>query len=276
METDNLKLLKQTIEAAGGVKTVELPMLNRIQLVMVPDGYSLKDLDHYRARPRRLVQKQIFATIEAFAEYVNKWAPDESALLRGELYKADQSKIGGPLDSCSTLSGTITAVLDYHEGVDAPSWCSHIAVLSSDLTPELKTWGQREKDRFSQRTFRHFLEDNAMDISDPDLASLIAKVQDVKIGSSGGRTSSVTTTVEDQSSHKRVEIESGLPDIILLALRPWRFCDKYEVKARPFLHVEDGAIQFSYHLINIDRVLEAAFNDVVTNVEALIGRKVLI
>lgn len=258
MEIDNLKLLKATVEAASEIKTLELGPRGTVELALVPEGYTLKDLDKYAKQPRRLEQKQNFATVEAFATYVKAWG-HTNVIMRGFL-----------------SNGNITATLDYHAAPSEPSWCGHVATLSSDITPEWKVWKDHEKDRFTQRIFLHFIEDNAEDIEEPALAELIGTIKDVKIGNQGGRKSSVSSTVEDQSQNRRVEIESGLPDSIMLSLRPWRHAHKYAVKARPFLHADETGIQFSYHLINLDRVLEKAFNDIVEEVAKLTDRQVLI
>lgn len=49
-----------------------------------------------------------------------------------------------------------------------------------------------------------------------------------------------------------------------------------EVKARLYLSAPNEVVQFSYHLINEDRVLEAAFQDAKKKVEELTKLKVLV
>lgn len=243
METDNFELIKKTVEAAADIKRVPVFHENDVQLALVPEGYHLKDLDKYNAMPRRLEANQEFTTTNAFCVYVSKWK-QESTLLRG-----------------NSREGSFSAVIDYHDGAEDPSWCGHNVKLIARHTPEWKLWIDKDRVRMRQRDFVHFIQDNIADIYSPDSSELLKMVADVKTRASGGRTSSVSNANERRTSELDYTVESGLPELITLSIRPWEHTGKYELKIRPFLYHDDEGAQFMLSVTNADRVLQAAFDD---------------
>ncbi len=221
-----------------------------LDYLVFPENSSFKVLDEFRNRPRRLKQNVEFTTLGSLIEYI-------------KIYQGNKMLVTGNRDN----KDQIVAILDYHNPIGpTPSWCEHVAILKAIITPEWKTWADNEKKRMSQRLFAAFMEDNAEDIKAP-LADLITKITNVTIGASGSTKSKVTTTEEGLESSRNVNVTSGLPDIIELGLRPWQYSEPYLVKARPFIHITEGkAPEFSYHLVNLDRVKDAAFRKAITTV----------
>jgi uncharacterized protein YfdQ (DUF2303 family) len=58
-----------------------------------------------------------------------------------------------------------------------------------------------------------------------------------------------------------------LPDTLLLGLNPFKHGDGYEVTAKLRFRLKDGQVSFQIKLRNADRVLEAAFDDIVTTIK---------
>lgn len=233
-----------------------------LDYLVVPEHSNYFDLDKYRDRPRRLVQTVEFAALESLIGYIKRWS-GKSTMITGDRDSKHQIK----------------AVLDYHSFTKderIPSWCEHVAILKALVTPEWRIWTDGEKKHMSQRTFAAFLEDNAEDI-ETDLAGLLTQVKNVTIGQSGSTKSRVSTVENDLTAHKNVSVASGLPDFISLGLSPWRHSDPYKVKARPFIHFEEGkAPEFSYHLINLEKVLDTAFLKAVKTVKEGTGYEVYV
>ena len=229
-----------------------------LDYLVVPEASKYFDLDKYREKPRRIEQKVQFTTLNAFIFYVNRWAKDETFV------------------SCDR-SNQIYATIDYHNhNLATAAWCEHVATLLALVTPEWKVWTGGEKQRMEQRQFVNFLEDNAEDIK-TDLGKLLSSVKEVTIGQTGSTKSRVSATENDLAAHKNVTVASGLPDIIELGLRPWQYSETYLVKARPFIHFEEGKQpEFSYHLVNTEKVKEVAFEKAAALIEAQTLIRVLV
>lgn len=257
----NIEIVQQMAIAGAEPKTIKLVSGEDFQYFLVPHNTELKNLDEFMERPRKLRENISFKTIASLIDYIKRWSSDD-------MEKIVVADIDDPKQ--------IKATLDYHDSATEPCWCDHKASLLAIIPPAWKVWEKHNKIRFSQKSFIHFIEDNAEDISEPDIGGLLTSIGDVKIGGTNKIFSRVSQTEEDKAAASNVKIESGLPNVIELGLAPWVHSDKYKVKARPFLHHKDGIVQFSYHLINTDRVKESAFQDCVKAVEKGTEMKVYI
>lgn len=228
-----------------------------VEYLVTPDNSRFTDMDKYRERPRRLEETVEFFTLESLIAYIIKWQTVHSVMMCG-INNKNQMK----------------AILDFHEAHNLPSWKGHRALLTAEVTPEWTTWEAGMKARMSQREFVNFLEDNAMDINPQKtpLAPLITQIRDVQVNRAGATRAQSSSTRESVDHSAAVEVATGLPEIIELVLKPWQHSARYEVRARPFIHLNPGeAPKFSYQLINLNKVREQAYNAAVKEVADATG-----
>ena len=258
LENVAVQTIRDMAVAAAGNRTITFAGVEPLDYILIPPGYSMKTMDEYQDAPRRIRETVKFTTVASFAYYVTKFG-DPSSLLSGNM----------------KAKAILNCVLDYHRP-DGAAWCSHSVELIAESTPAWATWVGNNKQRMSQRDFGNFVEDNAEDVAAPDLAALLTQIREVKIGRAGATTSRQTTTEAHTANERTTEVKSGLPDLITLALAPYQFSPAYKVNARPFIHVDGESISFSYHLVNVERVLQSAFAACVEEVAALTGMQVYV
>ena len=129
------------------------------QKVLLPNGFDLRDVTD----PARLATHAEAAIVvddkQALADYVNRFREPGTALF------ADVD------------SSEIVAALDYHlpsDGKDVASGArKHRATLKLRESEEFQRWNAFEGELHDQAEFADFLEENAVDIADPDPATMI-------------------------------------------------------------------------------------------------------
>lgn len=243
MEHNIAQIVKDVCEKAADHKQLSIDEIETSVFYM-PDGFSKLDLDEYLPAPRRIDADIGVETVGSFNTYIEK-------------FKNDNTIIQG----YSPTEGVVfMATIEYH-GKDDPRWLDHTVKLCVTKTPEWNCWLDKNKKRMQQRDFLHFIEDNAEQIASPDLAEITKHIKNVDLKSHANAQHKVDTTSQSSDTQKALNIESGLPDKIELAISPWRYSPIYKVQARIYLHIEDEGISFSYGLINHERILQHLFDD---------------
>jgi uncharacterized protein YfdQ (DUF2303 family) len=155
-----------TLEAARlAAPVVEGPHGQRH--IFVPEGFKLQDAsDPFAVPPHIHATKVTVDQRASLAAYVNRFSDHRSVLI------ADYD------------SGAISAVLDWHgcngEGELKPGPQQHVCVLKLRPSEEFKRWAAMENKFHGQAAFAHFLEENAVDVIDPEPAVLIEISRDLE------------------------------------------------------------------------------------------------
>lgn len=226
-------------------------------LALVPQGTALVDIEAYLPAPDRKVTTVNVYDVDSLAAYI-----------------ADQNENRTRIFA-SVSKRTVEAVIDYHD--EAPSWCSHRAVLSCPFSDDWNDWNAKNKAALPQVTFAEFLEDHKWNVVDPDSATLMQIVQNLEANKSvvfrsgvnlqdGSFQLEYTESVEDQTKGKL-----KVPKQLALGIQPFKFGKPYEVLARLRYRIQDGKLTFTYLLDRPDRVLEDAFKKVVEEVATKTG-----
>ena len=228
-------------------------------IYMVADGaggVTIVDTDAWADQPRRPVRCPEFDTAESLLAYLEsrEWGDNYGA----ELY-------------ASIDDNAITAVLDGGVG-----WCSDRAVLKLKTSAEWRQWKDISGLLHQQGSFADFLEDHVTQIASPDGATLLEIVQSIQGAThvewtsaewlaNGQRALSWVEQVEAKAGQKgRLEI----PATFTLGLRPYTGSKVYEVKAGLRYRIDKATLLIGFKLLEPERILEAAFNDVVAQVAA--------
>ncbi len=205
------------------------------------------DMSKYMDAPLHLQADQSFSTVESFIEYVNSFSDGQTPMLKG--YPESNGRI-------------FKATIDYHSP-GSPSFCRHKAFLHVEHSAQWDVWCRNQKNRMSQRAFKHFIEDNIEDIQSPDSATLLQQITDTKVDTATDTRSSVKDDGDSVSGSASKKLVSGTPEPLELALKPWKCMETYmSITARVYSHINDsGRVEFSYQLINAEDALEKKFND---------------
>ena len=138
--------------------------------ILVPEGFRLEAAHDPHALPPHIVKTAVVVDQRAsLSAYVNRFSDIRSILI------ADYD------------AGSIKAVLDWHfdnavvEGGSLdPQPREHTCTLKLRPSEEFKRWAEMEKSFHGQAEFAAFLEENAVDVIDPEPAVLIEISRDLE------------------------------------------------------------------------------------------------
>lgn len=243
----------------------------RVASVLVPEGtrHELIDLERYDTHPERKRGQVNLHEHTSFADYLFDHA------LPGTHVYAD------------VRNGTVTAVLNDHtrvqRGDSQPGWGDHRATLDLRHSHEWVCWTQRNGGLMSQDDFAEHLEDNYVDIVEPDHATMLEIAQSIQASSSAEFKSKqrlqdgqVALRYEEQ-----VEARAGqkgdltIPETFTVALRVYEGTLTTEMTARLRYRIRDGQLAIGYRLERLDDVRDAAFASVIDEIEQRAGHTCL-
>lgn len=171
------------------------------------------------------------------------------------------------------------AVFDDHD--KEPGWRQHQAMYSLLHSTEWKTWVQFNKKQMNQETFAQFIEDNLLDIAQPPGAEMleISRTLEAKKKvsfASGARLSNGANelTFEETISGTAGKGKFQIPELFTIGVCVFEGGDRYAVEARLRYRIQDGGhLTMWYDLVRPHKVIEDAFAQLKTKVEAQTGLK---
>ena len=226
-------------------------------VALIPQLRTLADLSPYLPKPMRIQQAVTFPDQRSFAEYVNRFRDDRSLIFA----KFDK--------------GEFQAILDYHQAGDPSTGAEnldHTATLRLQQSEEWKAWHAKNRTGFGQSELAEFLEERRADIREPDAATILDAVRDLKLKNdvvyekavndvSGSVTLNYVENVTERGS-------VTLPTVWRILLRPYRHCDPVLAEVRLRYRLREGKVTFEYRITRPDLILEAAFNTVAEKIAA--------
>lgn len=267
MNEDFAQLFEKTLAVGaqhGTPRLVERPAPGfGTPYTLVPKGYEVKDLSDliwntYREHPHRKIVKVKVDNSASFCEYYAQFSDENSRVFADE----------------RTLS--VSAVLDYHaagsEG--APRWGDHKLALQLEKSPELLTWLAGDKKPMAQLAFAEFLEDNSPDIVEPSAAHMIDLASDLQATNEVSAASAVRLDngqvqikyVENLST-KVGKQQVEVPQRFKIAIPLFVGGERQEIQAMLRYRINQQAVQFHYHLLHIQQLLQAMFVSSVAGIE---------
>lgn len=233
-----IKDLRDQIEAA------RLHELNGMPLVIVPDGYGVKQFPELRKAPARFIGKRAAQDVESTVNYAVAYVNEESQ---------------GFVD---TLEHIVQIVFDY--GKSAPGFRDHTLSYAPRLSPSWKTWNDAANRWLDQTAFADFLDDNSDDVQSPTGAALLElvtnfrQIQKAEFSSSQRlQTGEFSFTYAQENQKGTVEV----PELIVLGLAPFHNGAAYEISARLRYKIQDGKLYFMFKLNKVEKIIDAAFAD---------------
>lgn len=213
--------------------------------VIVPEGFTLKDIEYLRDRPARIREHAKIATAQSFIDYVRMHSTQTSILLADEEARR------------------IRALIDYHD--DEANHKDHTATYTCKLSKEWREWSAADNKRLNQLQFAEFIEDHVNDITDPvgaELLDMTNRFHVVRNSVFGSVQRLATGEFSIQYSQENQKGSIEFPETITLAIAPFHAGERYELKARVRYRVDDGKLALWYQLISPEKVLEHAFSEV--------------
>lgn len=223
----------------------------------VPDGYSLQDIgDKYRLPPH-VVQSIRLDDRESLTAYVNRFSSENSVIVAN-------------FDAMA-----IATVLDWHphnqaDGFGVSGANEHRATLKLLMSEEFKRWNDFEGNLHSQAEFAAFLEENAVDITDPEPGVMIEISRDLEATTQVGFKSSTRLENGDRKftyeSDTRVENDVVVPREFQLTIPLYNGEEPVELRAAFRFRPQADGLKLGFEWRRVEYQRRAYFEKIATQV----------
>lgn len=209
----------------------------------------------YTGEPGRKSGTTAVRDVDSFLAYFGKHSDEHS-----EVY-------------ADATTSVITAVLDAHTAED-PRWGCHRLELRLQQTAAWKAWTSMDGQLVPQAQFAEFIEDNLVDLVEPDSATMLELAESFEVTTSAEFQSSQRldsgarkfSYVEEQTGKAGHKGDITIPATLTLALVPYEGTEPYRVTARFKYRLDKakGALTLGFKIERPEDTLTAAYEDIRT------------
>lgn len=239
---------------------------------------EIKPLDFHgnlTAKPSRIVQVVEVETQDSLEAYVRDFKTASSRLF------------------ASISASTITAVLDYHQGrtdalasgvevvqrdAMAADFGQNTAMLRLPFSEEWERWAAADGKLFDQQSFARTLHENRTEISEPDAATVIDAVRDLRAARNVTFTPEVSMTnntesfsLSDTTDVSRRTGSLDIPASFVLRLPVYFGGEVVQIEAALRTEVVEGRLMLGIKLMRRENVRQAVFQRAVLAVTSATG-----
>jgi len=265
---DNFKTALDAGAAIGNFIRIADASPGETPFVIVPDDYSVKDLEKLLPAPARKRASVTMTDAASFVAYTKKHGSLDECVIYAD--------VDANTNKCSLL-----AIINDNKA-DSPQWRDHRCSFAPKLSLEWSRWLDRNKMSMNQSVFATWLEDNLGDIASvpnmPTGADILAMALGFEANADKKFRSKINLQnggvsfefVEDETKETRTRMTVferftlGLPVFDGSA-------DAYPVEARLKYREKEGSVTFWYELIRPDRVFKSAVADTLNNIKEQTG-----
>lgn len=162
---------------------------------------------------------------------------------------------------------SVLGVLDYHGKAEGgPRWCQHRLTLTLRESEQWTTWKGQNNKRFTQSEFAEFLEQNAVDITNPAPAAIIEVARDlqgtteVEFGA-GVRMNDGSITLKYTEATKATVGGNAIavPERFVLTIPVFISAEPIDVDVLLRYRVEQGKLKIYYTMVRPEEARRQAF-----------------
>lgn len=228
-------------------------------VAIVPTETKLIDLEPYLPAPLKKRAKVNTQDAESFIRYVNE-------------HKNDSTRI---FANVTESGAAFNAMIDYHETGDGASGRGfHSVGYSLAHSVEWKRWKTRDGQKFTQKEFAKFVEDNLMNIISP----------------TGGDMLDITLTLEATTAvnfKKGIRLQNGneqliyqettqakagqageleIPKMISIVIPVFERWEPTQIDLRLRYNINDGQLTFSYEMVSPHKIIESVIGEIIDDI----------
>jgi len=228
---------------AGNVHSVG--DLSKGSFAQVPEGYRIEALESLQDAPNRVRERRCFRDTASLAKYLNRFQTPTSILFS------------------APTSQKITAVIDYHGSQDDPKHGDHSATFDAQWGSHYALWRKASGQTMSQVKAGLFLEERAIDVIEPDAASIMDMV--MNFDALKKVTFKQSTRLHDgqrqftYNEENEVRGNVTLPERIKLRIPVFDGQEPDVFLVRVRYRIEDGSLMFSFEIHDQDDLERTAF-----------------
>lgn len=258
---------------AVGSRTATMPELGEsAPFVIVPEGYSVHDLESMLPAPIRKRGTVTVTTPESFNDYSKRHGSMSNCVIYASV-DAEKSQ-------CSMI-----AVLN-DSGEDAPSWRDHRCQFSPKQSVEWGRWMSKNAVKMDQATFAAWLEENLGDVASVDGSPSGTQILEMALAFEATAEKRLKSRINLQSGGVRFEyvededkdtrVSMQVFERFTLALPVFDGSNEaYPVTARLKYRDNQGKVSFWYELIRPDRAFKTAVQSALDQIKASTGFPVI-
>lgn len=270
MEPNKSSPEKNIVESAviAGAATAK-PQLNPHKegpaYAVVPPGHKVE----YLERPAFPFRKDGTVKLMDAESFIRYWTEEAE----------ESSRIYGSLEPAQFI-----AVFNDHE--DGPDWKDYRALFQLRHSKEWKVWTGRDKNDFAGNdAFAIWLEDNAIDIIQPDPAMMMDIALNMRVSQSQGFAKAVRLSDGNVQFTYSNTVDGSvggggnikIPETFAISIPVFEglTSPKYRVEAKFRYRLHSGTLTVRYELVRPHKVVEEAFRDICTKIEAETTKAIL-
>lgn len=241
--------------------------------VVETDGYRIQrehDWERARADTLEFVHRGVtLLNVPSFIDYLARNTREEPKDVGEDyLYCSGSLELWADIDARK-----VTAILDGMDGLR-----KHTATLALKTSREWDEWMKIDGKLLPQVEFAQFIQDHISTIGEP-AGALLVDICETLVGSADVQWKSQQLDRNGQRKFVYEEVVNGqagakgdlsIPTELTLVLRPFQGSEQLLITARFRFRLAGGAVQLGVKLVEPERVLEDAFNQVVNEVQALV------
>lgn len=240
--------------------------INGTPYLLIQDGMQLKDLSHTLSHPTRKTGSIKAQTEKAFVSIYRRYKNDESTVVY-----ADRKH------------GKFKSVFNDHAAADGKAGhgdfdCEYVCPKSN----EWKIWSERNNVRMTQEQFAHFIEQNLVDIVEPNSSEMLQISRELVAKKSANFSSTTRLSDGSHQFHYDEDIKgttkSGnleIPETFKIGIPVFLNGTGYEIEARLRYRIKEQHLEMWYELIRPHDVYEDAFNSIFESIEKEIGNEII-
>lgn len=212
---------------------------------------KVEDLEKFLPAPHRVRQSMAAQSVSSMVDYLNHRKTDDTVIF------------------ADTTGRKVLAVIDYHSKSNDPSWATHKVTYTPELSREFKAWQAQNNKGMTQEVFADWLEERTEDIVEPaggrilEIANKLQIVKQVVFGQSQKLASGeFQITYNEENQKGTIEI----PEKIKVGIPVFHRGLAYTIDARLRYRLNNGAVTFTYKLVEPEHLLETCFDKVVMEI----------
>lgn len=218
------------------------------EYLVLPEGYSAELISEDQPLPAYPKALRTFDEPGSLVVYAKRFSGAASVLL------AD-------IDSYS-----IACRLDYHENGDKPGHDQHTAKLVLRQSEEFARWNRCAGRMLPQAEFAAFLEENAVDVTEPDGADLLELARDLEATRDVQFKSSIRLDNGDRqfqyADDTKPKGNIAVPQAFKITIPIFQGDDPITLQARLRYRISEGGLTLGYEWHRTEYVKQAKFREI--------------
>lgn len=226
----------------------------------LPEDTTMVSLETYLRSPTRIHRALIVTTLESFNRYFNEF---KDAVKGNSRIYVDGETV------------CVVGIMDDHHGFqdgqpDLPSWCDHRVVYKCPYSRQWEAWMGMDRRKVGQVEFAEWLEDRLQDVQEPSGADLLSLALDLQVHRKVVYGSATRLASGEHSFSYSEDNQTGtveIPASIQLGIPVFQDGTNYAITARFRYRLTEGKLVLWFELVEPQRYVEDAFNEVVEAVK---------